>query len=256
MAIDAAAEGSWTASSTTATPVGRPPPPGKPAVQALDGGVRIQVPAADSSLVSDYRFECSGDEGRTWPAGIDVAASGVASAEIRNLTNGAAYVCRAFAANTAGVSDPSEVSDVVRPCASLVECNPVVAPLLGILGFVLLGGLLAAIVALYRERTRGYVVAVVDVVHTANLGYGSRLGIRFVRAQPRGPVTGVVSDRSRSADLRIRHRRGDHFEVTDRAASHVTSSGQPVIIVDPLGARHEVVLRRFSGVTASAPDRR
>jgi hypothetical protein len=252
MAIDATSEGSWTAASTIATPVGRPPPPGRPAVQALDGGVRIQVPAADSSLVSDYRFECSGDEGRTWPTGVDVAASGVASGEIRNLMNGTAYVCRAFAANAAGVSDPSEVSDVVRPCASLLECNPVVTPLLGILGFVLLGGLLAAIVALYRDRTRGYVVAVVDVVHTANLGYGSRLGIRFVRAQPRGTVTGIVSDRSRSADLRIRHRRGDHFEVTDRAVSYVTTSGQPVTIVDPLGVRHQVVLRRFSGATASA----
>lgn len=251
MALDATSEGAWTAASTTATPVGRPPAPGKPAVQALDRAVRIQVPAADPLLVSDYRFECSGDEGRTWPTGIDVAASGVTAAEIRDLTNGAEYVCRAFAVNSAGVSDPSVSSDAVRPCGSLIECNPVVAPLLGILGVALLGALLATLVALYRDRTRGYVVAVVDVVHTANLGYGSRLGIGFVRAQPRGLVTGIVSNRARSADVRIRHRGGDQFEVTDRVNRYVATSGQPVIIVDSLGARHHVVLRRFRGATAS-----
>lgn len=253
MAVGAATEGAWTAASTVATPVGRPPSPGKPAVQALDGGVRMQVPPADPSLVSDYRFECSGDDGLTWPAGADVAASAV-TAEIRSLTNGAPYVCRAFATNSAGVSDPSELSDVVRPCASLFECNPVVAPLVGILGFVLLAGLLAAFVALYRDRTRGYVVAVVDVAHTANLGYGSSLGLRFVRTQPRGAVTGIVSDRRRSTDLRIRHRGGDQFEVTDHAARYVTTSGEPLIVVDALGARHQLILRRFRGVTASAVD--
>jgi hypothetical protein len=252
MAIDATTEGAWTAASTTATPVGRPSPPERPSVQPLDRGVRIQVPPADPSLVSDYRFECSGDEGRTWPAGVDVPASGLAVGEIGNLMNGAAYVCRAFAENPAGLSDPSQLSDVVRPCASLMECNPVVAPLLGILGFVLLGGLLAAAVALYRDRTRGYVVAVVDVVHTANLGYGSRLGMRFVRTEGRGAVTGVVRDRSRSAELRIRHRGGDQFEVTDRATRQLTTSGQPVVVVDALGIRHQVVLRRFHGATASA----
>jgi hypothetical protein len=252
MAVDATTEGAWTAAPASATPVGRPAPPGKPAVQPLDGGVRIQVPASDPALVSDYRFECSGDEGRTWPTGVDVAASGVTTAEIRNLTNGAAYVCRAFAANSAGVSDPSEVSDVIRPCGSIMDCNPVVAPVLGVLGFVLFGALLALLVGFYRDRTRGYVVAVVDVVHTANLGYGSRLGIGFVRAQPRGAITGIVSDRSRKADLRIRHRGGDQFEVVDRAARHVATSGEPVITVDSLGARHQVVLRRFRGATASA----
>ena len=252
MAVAAGSEGAWTAASTTATPLVPPAAPERPAVQPLDGGVRIQVPPADPSLVSDYHFECSGDEGATWPSTVDLPAAGLTTADVRNLTNGSPYVCRVIAANTAGVSDPSPLSDVVRPCASLIDCNPLVRPGLGVLGFIVLAGLLAAIVALYRDRTRGYVVAVVDVVHTANLGYGSKLGMRFVRNEPRGAVSEVVSDRSRNADVRIRHRGGDQFEVKDRVATYMTTSGQPVVVVDPLGSRHHVILRRFRGATASA----
>ncbi len=250
-AVDARSEGSWTAGPTTATPVGRPAAPGKPAVEALDGAVRIQVPAEAASLVSGYRYECSGDQGGTWPARIDVPSSGIATAEIGNLTNGLDYVCRALAANAAGLSDPSEASDAVRPCGSLLECNPVIPTILGLLGFLSLGGICATLLALYRGRTRGYVIAVVDVVHTVNLGHGSRSGIRLVRAHPRGPVTGIVADPSESADLRIRHRGGDRFEVTDRVDRHVAMSGQPVITIDALGVRHEVILRRFRTATAS-----
>ncbi len=251
-AVDATSEGSWTAAPTTATPVGRPAAPGKPAVEALDRAVRIQVPAEDALLVSGYRYECSGDQGRTWPARIDVASSGITTAEIGNLTNTMEYVCRAFAANAAGLSDPSEASDAVRPCGSLLECNPVIPRILGLLGFLSLGGLLAALLALYRDRTRGYVVAVMDVVHTTNLGHGSRLGIGFVRARPGGPVTGIVADRTGNADVRIRHRGGDRFEVTDRVDHYVAISGQPVITIDSLGVRHEVILRRFRTATASS----
>ncbi len=251
MAVAATSEGAWIAASSTATPVGRPTAPGKPVVQALDRAVRVEVPAVDPSLVSSYRYECSDDQGQTWPVAIDVAASAITATEITNLTNGVAYVCRAFAANVAGVSDPSATSDAVRPCGSVVECNPFLAPVLGVLGVVLLGGLLAAVYALYRDRTRGYVVAVVDVTHTTNLGYGSRLGIGFVRPQPRGPVTGIVADRNRSAELRIRHLGGDRFELTDQFNRQVATSGQPVTVVDSVGVRHQVTLRRFRGATAS-----
>lgn len=250
-AVDATSEGQWTAASTTATPVGRPAAPGKPAVEALDRGVRIQVPAGDALLVSGYRYECSDDQGRTWPTRIDVAASGITTAEIGNLTNTVEYVCRAFAANAAGLSDPSAMSDAVRPCGSLFECNPVVPPILGLLGFLSLGGILATLLALYRGRTRGYVVAVVDVVHTTNLGHGSRLGIGFVRARPGGAVTGIVADRTRNADVRIRQRGGDRFEVTDRVNHYDAISGQPVITTDSLGVRHQVVLTRFRTATAA-----
>jgi hypothetical protein len=254
-AVDATSEGPWKAAPTTAMPVGRPAAPGKPSVQALDRGVRIQVPAESASLVSEYRYECSGDEGRTWPVQIDVAASGITTTEIRNLSNGVDYVCRALAANAAGLSDPSVASDAVRPCGSLLDCNPVLPPILGLLGFVLLGGLLSVLYTLYREGTRGYVVAVVDVIHTANLGNGSRLGIGFIRAGPRGEVTGIVADPSKKAEVRIRHRRGNRFEVTDRVNRSVTMSGEPVIAIDSLGVRHQVTLRGFRTATASPVSR-
>jgi len=250
-AVDSTSEGTWIAGPTTATPVTRPAPPAKPAVEALDRAVRIQVPAQDGSLVSDYRYECSADQGGTWPARIDIPSSGIPSTEIGNLTNGVEYVCRAFASNSSGLSDASEASDAVRPCGSLTECNPVMTPVLGLVGFLSLGGLLTALIALYRSRTRGYVVAVVDGVHSTNLGYGSSLGIRFVRAGQRGPVTGIVSDRSRNAELRIRYRGGDRFEVTDRIKRHVAMSGEPVITTDALGGRHSVVLRSFHTASAS-----
>jgi hypothetical protein len=95
------------------------------------------------------------------------------------------------------------------------------------------------------------VVAVVDVVHTTNLGHGSRLGIGFVRARPGGPVTGIVADRTRNADIRIRQRGGDRFDVTDRVDHYVAKSGQAVVTIDSLGVRHEVILRRFHTATAS-----
>ncbi len=255
MTVDQTGEGAWTPGPATVVPVGRPAAPGKPAVHPLDRAVRIDVPAVDPALVSDFRFECSSDDGQTWASGVDVTAAGVSTADIRDLTNGASYRCRAFAANAAGVSDPSEVSDLVRPCGSIMDCNPIVTPVLGVVGVALFGGLLVLLVSFYRDRTRGYVVAVVDVVHTGNLGYGSKLGIRFVRAAPNGVVTGIASSRGRGADLRIRHRGGDQFEVTDRTGKHVVTSGEPFMGVDSLGARHQVILRRFRGRTASATAR-
>jgi hypothetical protein len=250
--VDAISEGPWKAAPATATPVGRPAAPGKPAVAPLDGAVQIQVPAGDPALVSEYRYECSGDQGRTWPAQIAVASTGITTTEIANLTNGVDYVCRAYAANAAGISDPSVPSDAVRPCGSLVECSPVALPILGLFGFVALAGLLAALVALFREGRRGYVVAVVDVIHTANLGNRSKLGIGFVREGPRGEVTGIVADPAKKAEVRIRQRRGDRFEVTDKANRYLTGSGEPIVVVDSRGVRHQIILRRFSTATASA----
>jgi hypothetical protein len=251
MAVDETGDGAWIGAPATATPVGIPPAPVKPAVQPLNQAVRIEVPAADPALVTDYRYECSGDGGATWPSAVEVTASGVTAAQVDGLTNGVAYVCRAFAANPAGVSGASVVSDAVRPCGSVTDCNPIVMPVLGIVGAVLLAALLAVLLAFYRDRTRGYVVAVVDVVHSANLGYGSKLGMRFIRDEPGAQVSGVVSDRSRKADIRIRHLGGDRFQVTDRKGRYETSSGEPVIATDSSGLRHQIVLRRFRGATAS-----
>jgi hypothetical protein len=255
-ASDATSEGPWKAASTTATPVGRPAPPEKPRVEALDHAVRIQVSPADPSLVSEYRYECSGDGGRTWQASVDVAATGVTATQVWNLANGVDYVCRAYAANAAGLSDPSAISDAVRPCGSLFECNPVMPRLVALAGFLALAGVLAALLALYREGRRGHVVAVVDVVLTANLGNRSKLGIRFERDKPHGEVTGIVADSGRKADLRIRHRRGNRFEVTDRVNRTIVASGEPLIVVDSVGVRHEIVLRGFRTAAASPVSRR
>jgi hypothetical protein len=249
-AVNSTSEGAWTAATTTATPIARPAAPGKPFLQALDRGVRIWLPAEAASQVSDYRYECSGDHGGTWSTRSDVASSTNAMAEIGSLTNGVDYVCRAFAANASGVSNPSALSDAFRPCGSLLECQPALRPGLGLLGLLLVGGLLAAVLVLYRKRTREYVVAVVDGVHTANLGYGSTLGIGFVRSGPSGPVTGIVGDRRPNADVRIRYRGGGRFVVTDGVDRHTTTAGEGVVITDSWGVRHEVVVRAFGTRTA------
>jgi hypothetical protein len=213
--------------------------------------VLISVTPADGAPVSGFRYECSGDKGGTWPSELDVSSAGGTSAQIDNLTNGVDYVCRAFAANAVGLSDASPISNAVRPCGSLLECNPVFPVILGILGFVLLAGLLALLVVLLRDRSSGYVVAVVDVVHTANIGHGSRLGIAFVRDPATKRLTGIVADRGPSADIRIRKRGGDQFEVTDKVGRHMTTSGEPVIAIDSVGARHQLVLWAFATKAAS-----
>ena len=249
-AVGSASEGAWTAAIAPVTPLGRPAAPGKPAVEALDRGLRISVAPDDNAGVSQYRFECSDDGGATWRREGDTRSADT-TAEIGNLTNGVRYVCRAYAANVIGVSEASAVSDGVTPCGSLLECNGLVGPILGVLGVVLIGGLLAVIVALYRERRRGYVLAVVDVIHVVNLGHGSRFGIAFVRAPDTKQVTGIVADRGPKADIRIRQLRGDRFEVTDRTGRHMTTSGERMVTVDPGGGRHELVLRAFATNTAS-----
>jgi hypothetical protein len=94
------------------------------------------------------------------------------------------------------------------------------------------------------------VVAVVDVIHTANLGNKSKLGIRLERHGR--AVDGIVADRSSKADVKIRQLGGGRFKVTDREGSHIAESGEPVVVVDSAGMRHEVVLRRFAGKAASA----
>jgi hypothetical protein len=112
--------------------------------------------------------------------------------------------------------------------------------------------LLAVIVALVRSRPTGYVVAVVDVIHTANLGHGRRLGIRFVRDPHSRYVTEMVPDRSSKADIRIHPRSGGRFEVIDKAGRHITMSGEPIVLEDSMGVRHEVVLRAFATNSAAA----
>jgi hypothetical protein len=254
-AVGSASEGAWTAATTAITPLGRPAAPEKPSVQALDRGVQINVQPGDATGVSGYRYECSGDGGASWSGAVEAGAADT-TAQIGNLTNGVQYICRAYAENAVGLSNASAWSDAVMPCGSAVECNPLLQPILAILGVVLAGGLLAAFVALYRERSRGYVVAVVDVIHSANLGHGSRLGIALVRDPDTKRLIGIEPDRGSKPDIRVRQLRGDRFEVTDRTGRHVTTSGEPIITVDRAGGRHQLVLRAFATKAVSAESSR
>jgi hypothetical protein len=249
-AVGPSGAGAWTSGSAAVTPVGRPPAPAKPTVAALNRGVRIEFAPIDGASVSEYHFECSGDQGATWPAAADVSGTST-EALIGNLTNGVDYRCRAFATNAIGVSDASPVSDAVRPCGSSFECNTALVPILAGLGLLTIIGLLVGAAALYLGRTHGYVVAVIDVVHTANIGHGSKLGISFVRDPVSKRITGIVAERGSRADIRIRRRRGGRFEVKDRSGKRVVNDGEAVVVADSVGVKHGLVLRAFATNAAS-----
>ena len=204
-----------------------------------------------------YRVECSGDNGATWPVSTEVSTAGT-PAQVGGLANGIDYRCRAFAANSAGVSDASPLSDLIRPCGSVLECRPYILPLVGGLGALLALGLLAAFFALYRGRTHGYVVAVVDIVHTANIGHGANLGIGFVFHQTPGTrsVTGIVADKGKKADIRIRRLRGGRFAIRDRTGRQVANDGEAVDRVRLNGRptlAHAPGLRDESGIAGGEP---
>jgi hypothetical protein len=255
-AVGAASQGAWTPAKSMATPIGRPAAPEKPSIEALDHAVRLAVAPGDPALISGYRYECSDDGGTTWTGAVDADTADPA-AQVDNLTNGVHYVCRAYAENVRGLSEASPLSDAVMPCGSFLECNSLVQPLLVILGSLLAVGLIATFVALNRERKqRGYVVAVIDVVHSDNLGNCSRLGIRFERGPDGRTLSGVIADPSRKAEVRIRHLRGDRFQVSDRAGRRITASGEPVLAVDRSGGRHALVLQAFETTSATEAARR
>ncbi len=249
-AVGSASEGTWTAAATAVAPMAPPAAPGKPSIVAADRSVRIDVPPGTAPAVSAYRYECSGDGGLTWSPPVEVGAADT-SARVGNLTNTVPYICRAYAVNAVGMSAASAVSDAVMPCGSDLECNPLLLPILGALVAVLAGGLFVAFAALYRGRRRGYVVAVVDGVHSVNLGHRSRLGLKVVRDPDTKLVTGIVGARGPKPEIRIRRLRGGRFEVTDKTGRHVTSSGEPIVAVDSRGGRHQLVLHAFATNAAS-----
>ena len=250
-AVGTSAPGPFTSGSAPVTPFGRPPAPGKPTIVALDAAVLLGIPPIEGTGVSKYRYECSGDKGATWPATLDVSQDRT-SVEMDGLANGTEYVCRAFAANAIGTSDASPLSDMARPCGSTLECNTLLLPGLAAIGLLMLAGILVALVALYRGRTTGYVVAVVDVVHTANIGHGSTLGIAFVRDPATKRVSGIVAEHGRTADVRIRRRRDGSFRVRDRTGRKTAGPGEAVIVADSVGVKHSLVLHAFETNAASA----
>jgi hypothetical protein len=249
-AVSATGPGAWVPAVGTVTPTGRPAAPAKPSVEAFNGALEVSITPEASAVVTRYRFECSPDKGATWPSGVDVGPD-TTTTQIGQLTNGVEYQCRAFAANAVGVSDPSELSDAVRPCSSLVECNTALLPVVGILAVLLVGGILAAFMVLLRGRTTGHVVAIADVVHTANIGHGSTLGIAFERAPDSRAVVGIVAEKGRHADVRIRRLRGGRFQVTDKVGKKVAADGEAIVVVDSLGVKHGLVLQAFETNAAS-----
>jgi Fibronectin type III domain len=248
-ALGAGSTGLWTPAPESVTPIGRPSPPPKPSVIGLNRAVQLSVPA-QAAGVDQIQYECSGDNGASWPAKTDSDPE-EPTATIFDLANGVDYVCRAFAANIVGISDASPLSDAVRPCGSTLECNPILLPAIGGLLGLLLVGILVAVILLYRGRTTGYVIAVVDVVHTANIGHGSTLGITFVRAEDDRTVTGIVAARGRKAEVRIRRLRGERFAVRDRNGRRLVGDGDAIVITDTRGVRHSLVLRAFATNAAS-----
>ena len=247
--VGKSATGAWTAAGGTVTPFGRPSPPPKPTVNALDSAVTIAVPPVDAG-VDQVQYECSADNGATWTAKGDASGENPPT-QITNLANGTDYVCRAFAMNAIGLSDASPLSDSVRPCGSPLQCNPLMLPILSGLGVLLTIAILIAVLALLRSRPTGYVIAVADVVHTANIGNASRLGIVFTHDPLSRRVTGILAERGKSADVRIRRLRGGRFEVDDRTGKHVVNDGDPVVVADSVGVKHSLVLRGFATNAAS-----
>ena len=247
--VTANGDGDWIPASGTAIPLGVPAAPAKPAVTALNGAVEMGIdPGAGAE---EYRYECSADGGATWDETHSLTSAST-TARIRELANGTEYVCRAFAANALGLSDASPLSDFVRPCSGLLDCNPLALPIVGgVLGLLLLG-ILLALFGIYRERSQGYVLAVVDVIHTANLGKGSRLGIELVRKPGSREIVEVLANRGKTADIRIRPKRGGRFVVTDKNRTQEVESGDSIVVVDAVGTPHQLVLRAFSTKSASA----
>ena len=247
--VTAAGDGEWIPASGTAVPLGIPAAPPKPTVAALNGAVEVAVEPRPA--IEEYRYECSRDGGATFEE-EDTVTSASTTARIRDLANGSEYVCRVFASNAVGVSAASPLSDLVRPCSGLLDCNPLALPVVsGILALLVLG-IMLALYGIYRERSQGYVLAVLDNVHSANLGRGSRLGIEVVRQAGSREPTEIVANRRRNADIRIKPRRGGRFLVTDKNRSQEIASGEAIIVVDAIGVRHELVLHAFSTRAASA----
>ena len=241
------AEG-WTQASATAAPFGRPPPPTKPTVQAVDSGARVSVTMPADAPVVGFAYECSADGGTSWPVRKEVIGN-VAVADVPGLTNGTDYVCRVLATNDSGVSDASPVSDVFRPCAGLIDCNPAAVPLVGGVLLLLVAAIVYALWRWYAGR-RVYVVAQVDNYASVSLGRGPRVAMAFVRRGPYRRLVGVAPAQGPDADVRIRYTGGESFEIEAAGSTVKATAGRLAQIRDGLGETHSVVLRALDEAPA------
>jgi hypothetical protein len=76
------------------------------------------------------------------------------------------------------------------------------------------------------------VPAVLDVIHTANLGYGRLFGLSFVHAPGRQTRNRCRRRETKTADLEIRSLGNGEFEVTDRHGKHQATGRVPIIATD------------------------
>ncbi len=82
-----------------------------------DGSVDLQwlAPENDGGAVTGYEIEVSDDGGDSWRSVIRDTESDRTSATVDGLDNGQDYVFRVSTINDAGVSDPSDASEVITP---------------------------------------------------------------------------------------------------------------------------------------------
>lgn len=246
----ASKQGDWAAADGTVTPSPVPAAPAKPSVVPLDRAVKISAAAGDGAAASAIHYECSPDGGKSWPNTADVETSGDTNAQIGGLTNGVSYQCRATASNASGIGPSSAVVGVM-PCDGILQCNGLTLPVIAGLVSLIVVAILIGIVFLARNRTGSYVVAVVDNVHSANLGGGSELGLALIGGPYARQLEGIAAARGRKADVKIHKLRGDRFKVTDKRGSQEAHSGDPIVVESRNGVRHELVLRAFEGRAAS-----
>jgi len=244
-------QGEWTKSDDTVTPAPVPPAPSKPSVTAADRAIKIDTALGSGPAAAALHYACSSDGGKTFPSTADVEISAGTKTQISGLKNGTAYVCRATATNDSGTGAASPLSDSVTPCDGFLECNGLVLPIAAGLGVVVAIALLLGFFVLGRNRTGNYVVAVVDTVHSANLGGGSDLGLALVGGPYARQLEGISAAKGKNADVRIHKLRGDRFRVTDKRGNQEVRSGEAVVVESRNGVRHELVLRAFEGRAAS-----
>jgi uncharacterized protein (DUF2336 family) len=77
------------------------------------------------------------------------------------------------------------------------------------------------------------------------------LGIDFERDPTTKQIVGIVANRSRDADVRIRQLKGGKFAVRDRTGRHEVAEGDSVVVADSVGVRHSLTLRAFATNAAS-----
>jgi Fibronectin type III domain len=235
--------GAWTPASGVLTPFGPPPAPNKPNVQPQDRSALITVTIPAEAPVTGIAYECSPDGGRTWAVRREFEG-GPQAAEVNALTNGVEYVCRAIASNAAGVGAPSPHSDAFKPCSGLVECNPLVVPIFGLLLAALALALGWLLWRWYASR-RVWITAQVDNFYTVTLGRGPSVGMSFARPGRYREPTGVTPAEGREAEVRITYKGSDRFEVRSGDSRQRATVGRVVQVVDAKGVAHRVVLGAY-----------